>query len=58
VQGRAGIAIRILNRQHTVLWVIVSLSDRLILYPAKKACRIPWIGGSVAYVLGFFPAGN
>lgn len=36
VQGRAGIAVRILNRHPTVLWVIVSLSCRLILFPAKK----------------------
>jgi len=36
VKGRADIAIRILNRHPTVLWVIVSLSGRLILYPTKK----------------------
>jgi hypothetical protein len=36
VQSRAGIAIRILNRHPTVLWVIVSPSGRLILYPTKK----------------------
>jgi hypothetical protein len=36
VQGRGGMAIGILNRKSTVLWVTVSLSGRLVLYPAKK----------------------
>lgn len=36
VEGRGRIAIRILNRYPTVLWVIVSLSGPLILYPSKN----------------------
>jgi len=35
-QGRAVIAIRILKRHPTVLWVIFSFSGCLILYPAKS----------------------